>query len=109
MIIIKSQDKSKLIKTSMIIVVHEEYYQSGNHSFIRALSPEGIFYNVAEYRNKKRAEEVMEQIEEYMREQYLNKMITSMVDFTGVSFTQVYDLLRSTGHKNEAIFTMPKE
>jgi len=64
---------------------------------------------IGEYKSEERVKEVMDMIEKFIIEKHINKMIINMASVTAVNFTQLYDVIKGSGHGNEAIFEMPKE
>jgi len=61
------------------------------------------------YDSEERAKEVMEEIEEHIRINYINEMVCkiSNVNYPDVTFQDLYDSVEV--HKEMAIYTMPKE
>jgi uncharacterized protein YlaN (UPF0358 family) len=105
MIIIKSQDGQVIPVNDMeyLKVVYETVYL--NHKNIN------YYFDLGEYETEERAKEVMKEIEERIKELHEYDVIKHMSYYQiGISTMSIDDLFKMLeGHKELAIYTMPKE
>ncbi len=101
MIIIKTQ-KNSIIKTNRIQI------NGDAGTSIMIVTKETGIQTIADYKSHERAKEVMEEIEEHIRERYnLETVKTFISDIVSMSDKNANDCIDEI--KSSAIFTMPKE